>query len=118
MLKDYVEMLVYKLLLECKDLLVLFGGSKGDKGIHGSEGDHGKRGERGVKGEKGIQSDNSDVQSVMAEHLPIQLATRYGEKMCFIKYHVSEDKLSIIELSQGVVTLRSVSTYHETCVAF
>ena len=35
--------------------------------------------ERGVKGEKGIQGDNSDVLSVLADHLPIQLATRYGE---------------------------------------
>ena len=42
-----------------------------------------------MKGEKGIQRDNSDVLSVLAEHLPIQLATWHGEKMCFIKYHVS-----------------------------
>ena len=59
----------------------------GDKGIQGSVGGNGDRdgrGERGVKGEKGIQRDNSDVLSVLAEHLPIQLATRYGETMCFI----------------------------------
>ena len=31
-----------------------------------------------MKGEKGIQGDSSDVLSVFAEHLPIQLATRYG----------------------------------------
>ena len=37
-------------------------------------------GERGVKGEKSIQGDNSNVLSVLADHLPIQLATRYGEK--------------------------------------
>ena len=55
-----------------------------------------------MKGEMGIQGDNSDVLNVLAEHLPIQLATRYGEKMCFIKYHVSEDSSSIIELSGGV----------------
>ena len=49
----------------------------------------------------------------MAEHLPIQLATRYGEKMCFIKYHVSEDRSSIVELAGGVGTLRNVIAYHE-----
>ena len=32
-----------------------------------------------MKGEKGIQGDNSDVLSVLADHLPIQLATWYGE---------------------------------------
>ena len=72
-----------------------------------------------MKGDKGIQGDNSNVLSVLAEHLPIQLATRYGEKMCFIKYHVSEDRSSIVELSGGVGTLRSVSAYHEPArVAF
>ena len=30
----------------------------------------------------------------------------YGEKMCFIKYHVSEDRSSIVELAGGVGTLR------------
>ena len=34
-----------------------------------------------MKGEKGIQGDNSDVLSVLAEHLPLQLAARYGEKL-------------------------------------
>ena len=66
-----------------------------------------------MKGEKDIQGDNSDVLSVLAEHLLIQLATRYGEKMCFIKYYVSDDRLSIIVLSGGVGTLRNVSAYHE-----
>ena len=33
--------------------------------------------------------------------------------MRFIKYHISEDRLSIIELSGGVGTLRSVSAYHK-----
>ena len=33
--------------------------------------------------------------------------------MCFIKYHVSEDRSSIIELSGGVGTLRSGSADHE-----
>ena len=82
---------------------------KGDKGIQGcvgAKGDRGGRGERGVKGEKGIQGDNSDVLSVLADHLPIQLATRYCDKMCFIKYHVSEDRTSIKEFSGGVGTLR------------
>ena len=50
---------------------------------------------------------------VLADHLPIQLATRYSEKMCFIKYHVSEDRSSIIELPGGVGTLCNVSAYHE-----
>ena len=48
-----------------------------------------------MKGDKGIQGDNSNVLDVLAEQLPIQLASRYGEKMCFVKYHVSEDKSSI-----------------------
>ena len=53
-------------------------GLKGEKGIQGSvgaKGDHGERGEHGVKGEKGNQGDNSDVLSVLADHLLIQLAT-------------------------------------------
>ena len=33
--------------------------------------------------------------------------------MCFIKYHVSEDRSSIIDLSGDVGTLRSVSAYHK-----
>ena len=37
--------------------------------------------------------------------------------MCFIKYHVSEDKSSIMELS-GVGTLRSVSAYHKSAWHF
>ena len=91
-------------------------GLKGGKGIQGSvgaEGDRGEQGERDMKGENGIQGDNSDVLRVLAEHLPIQLATRYDVKMCFIKYHISEDRSSIIELSEGVGTIRSVSAYHE-----
>ena len=60
-----------------------------------------------MNGEKRIQSDNSVVLSVLANHLPIQLTTRY------VKYHVSEDKSSIVVLSGGVETLRNVSAYHE-----
>ena len=41
------------------------------------------------------------------------MAARYGEKMCFVKYHVSKDKSSIVESSGGVQTLRNVSAYHE-----
>ena len=84
---------------------------KGDKGIQGSavaKGDRGERGERIAKGEKGIEGDNSNVLSVLADHLPIQLASRY-----FVKYHVSEDRSSIIELSGRVGTLRNVSAHHE-----
>ena len=33
--------------------------------------------------------------------------------MCFVKYHVSEDKTSIVESSGGVQTLRNRSPYHE-----
>ena len=58
-----------------------------------------------MKGGKGIQGDNSDVLSILADHLPIQLATRYSEKMYFIKYHVSEDRSSIIELPRGILML-------------
>ena len=60
-----------------------------------------------------MQGDTSDVLSVLADHLPIQLATQYCEKMCFVKYHVSEDKSSIVEASGGVETLRNISAYHE-----
>ena len=66
-----------------------------------------------MKGEKDNQGDNPDVLSVLAEHLLIQLATGYGEKMCFIKYHVLEDRSSIVELPGGVRTLGCVSAYHE-----
>ena len=88
-------------------------GLVGDKGDRGEQGDRGERGERGAKGEKCIQGDNSDILSVLADHLSIQLATRYGEKMCFVKYHVSEDRSSIVESSRGVETLRNVSAYHK-----
>ena len=53
------------------------------------------------------------VLSVLCNHLPIQLATRYREKMCCVNYHVSEDRLSIVESSGGVQTIRNVSAYHE-----
>ena len=33
--------------------------------------------------------------------------------MCIVKYHISEDRSSIMELSGGVRTLRNVSAYHE-----
>ena len=68
---------------------------RGSAGPVGPKGDRGERGERGVKGEKGIQGDNSNVLSVLAVHLANQLTTRYGEKICFVKYHVSEDRSSI-----------------------
>ena len=85
-------------------------GHYGTQGLVGDQGDRGERGGCGEQGEKGIQGDTSDVLSVLADHLPIQLVTRYGEKMCFVKYHVSEDKSSIIETSGGVQTLCNVST--------
>ena len=60
-----------------------------------------------------MQGDTSDVLSVLAAHLPIQLAKRYGERMCFVKYHVSEDKSSIVGSSGGVQTLRNTSAHNE-----
>ena len=64
------------------DLLAreMMGGPAGSVVPTGVQGVQGAKGERGVKGEKGIQGDNSNVLSVLAEHLPIQLATRDGEK--------------------------------------
>ena len=59
------------------------------------------------------QGDTSDVLSVLASHLPIQLAKRYGEKTCFVKYHVSEDQSSVVRIPGGVQTLRNVGAYHD-----
>ena len=69
--------------------------------------------QRGERGEKGVQGDSSDVLSALDTHLPIQLAERYGEKMCFVKYHVSEDQSSVVRMTGGVQTLRNVSAYNE-----
>ena len=88
------------------------------KVLVGEQGDRGKRGGSGERGERGIQGDTSDVLSVLGNHLPIQLATRYGENMYFVKYHISEDKSSIVESSGGVQTLRNVSAYHLIFMAF
>ena len=91
-------------------------GERGPEGHYGTQGLVGKRGdcgERDERGEKGIQGDTSDVLSVLADHLHIQLATRYCEKICFVKYHVSEDRSSIVESPGGVQTLRNVSAYYE-----
>ena len=55
-------------------------GPVGIQGIVGDQGDRGERGERVERGEKGIQGGTSDVLSVLAAHIPIQLAKRYGEK--------------------------------------
>ena len=55
-------------------------GPKEHYGTQGLVGDKGERGERDAKGETGIQGDNSDVLSVLVNHLPIQLTIRYGEK--------------------------------------
>ena len=40
------------------------------------------------------------------------------KKICFVKYHVSEDRSSIVESSGGVQTLRNVSSYHEPACHF
>ena len=68
-------------------------GEKGDKGDAGVIGPHGLVGLRGSTGLRGVQG--------------------VAEKLCFVKYHVSEDKLSIVESSEGVETLRNVSAYNE-----
>ena len=97
-------------------------GEKGDRGWEGppgrsgrspvgDQGEQGERGQHGERVEKGIQGDASDVLSVLATHLPIQLAERYGEKMCSVKYHVSEDQSSIVRL---VVCKRCVMLVHTT----
>ena len=88
-------------------------GERVSEGHYGTQGLVGEQCDRGERGEKGIQGDTSDVLSVLANHLPIQLATRHGEKMCFVKYHVSEGESNIVESSRGVQTLRNVSAYHE-----
>ena len=91
-------------------------GREGPVGILGLIGGLGERGEyglRGERGEKGVQGDTSDALSVLSAHLPIQLAKRYGEKMCFVKYHVTEDQSNIVRLHGGVQTLRNVSAYKE-----
>ena len=87
-------------------------GADGPKGPAGVKGDHGPQGrfgiqglvcgQRGERGEKCIQGVTSAVRNVLGAHTPIQLATRYGAKMCFVKYHVSEDKSSIVESLDGV----------------
>ena len=51
--------------------------------------------------------------SVLATHLPTQLAERYGEIMCFVKYHVSEDEASVVIMTGGVQTRRNVSAHKE-----
>ena len=87
-------------------------------GTQGLVADRGDRGEQGECGERGEKGDTSYVLSILADHLPIQLETQYSEKLCFVKYHVSEDKSSIIESSGGAQTLRNVSAYHETAWHF
>ena len=84
-------------------------GPPGIQGLVGDQGERGERGQRGERGEKGVQGDASDALSVLATHLPIQLAERYGDKMC----HVSEDESSVMRMTGGVQTLRNVSAYKE-----
>ena len=43
--------------------------------------------------------------SVLAAHLPIQLTKRYGEKMCFVKHHVSEGKCNRLVECKRCITL-------------
>ena len=88
-------------------------GPPGIQGIVGDQGERGEHGQRGERGEKGVQGDTSDILSVLAAHLPIQLRERYGEKMCFVKYHVSVDQSSVVRMVGGVQTLRNGSAYKE-----
>ena len=88
-------------------------GPPGIQGLVGDQGERGEHGQRGERGEKVVQGDTSDVLSVLAAHLPIQLAERYAKKMCFVKYHVSEDQSSVVRMIGGVQTLRNVSAYNE-----
>ena len=97
-------------------------GEKGDRGrevpvgilgLVGDQGERGEHGHRGERGDKGVQGDTSDVLSLLPAHLPIQLVKRYGEKICFVKYHVSGDKSNIVRSHGGVQTLRNVSAYNE-----
>ena len=85
----------------------------GIQGLVGDQGERGEHGQRGERGEKGVQGDASDFLSVLTTHLPIQLAERYGEKMCFVKYNVSEDQSSVVRMTGGVQTLGNVSAYNE-----
>ena len=84
---------------------------RGVAGPDGPNGPSGEKGDRGWEGSPGIQGLASDVLSVLATHLPIQLAEWYGEKMCFVKYHVSEDETSVVRMTGGVQKLRNVSAY-------
>ena len=59
------------------------------QGLVGDQGDRGEHGQRGERGEKGVQGDTSDVLSVLAAHLPIGLAKRYGEKMSSTMYQTA-----------------------------
>ena len=88
-------------------------GPVGIQGLVGDQGERGEHGQHGERGEKGIQGDTSDVLSVLAAHLPIQLAKWYDEKMCFVMYHVSEDQSGIVRMSGEVQTLHNVSAYKE-----
>ena len=88
-------------------------GPFGIQGFVGDQGDCDERGERSERREKDLQGNNSDVLSVLAAHLPIQLATRYGEEMCFVKYHVSEEKSNIVESSVGVETMRNFRAHNQ-----
>ena len=86
--------LAFKVLLEIKGIAV-------------------SRGSVASEGKKGVQGDTSDFLRVLDALLPIQRGKRYGEKMGFVKYHVSEDLSSIVKSHGGVQTLRNVSAYNE-----
>ena len=116
MLKGCAELLVLMdpMVLLMKKAIRGWEGPPGIQGLVGDQGERGERGQRGERGEKCAQSDASDVLSVLATHLPIQLAERYGEKMCFVKYHVSEDESSVMRMTGGMQTLRNISAYKES----
>ena len=50
-------------------------GERGPEGHYGTQGLVGEQSDRGERRENGIQRDTLDILSVLANHLPIQLAT-------------------------------------------
>ena len=66
-----------------KDAPIGISGEDGVQEENGQRGPTGLKGDRGLQGAQGVFSDN-DVVTVLLEHLPIQLTTRYGYKMCFM----------------------------------
>ena len=87
MLKGDVELLVFKVLL-CKDLLaqLVYNCEHGPEGHYSGKKAIVVNEVNVVRKEKRVfKVDTSDVLSILAAHLPIQLATLYGEEICFVR---------------------------------